>query len=341
MGGGSGGDGTGVAGPRAERGCAVGGSLGKVIGGGVCAGGGGDGAVGGAGEGRGEGDVGGRVGGEDGRLGVDLGVGGDGGGVGVEDVGDEVQDAVGDEDVGLDELGRVDVDVVAVLADEDGLARGVGLVHGERLEVGAVLEVGRDEDLVGDDVVAHDAGEGLGRHVLDAAADGLEGLVVGREDGDVFALGHVGHQVRLVEPAEEGRDLEGVRRLAQRRRRHEEVVDDLDEAAPEADVALDLRAPRAHARREDDDVLGLLGHEHILPGRHVGVLCRREERRLDVRGTRLDGPRRHRPLEDVVLQEGNRRGLVVGVPDVVERRVRDVFKGRVGGGNDLKKTIKV
>lgn len=44
------------------------------------------------------------------------------GSLGVQHVVDDVEDAVGDEDVGVEELGTVDVDVVAGVADRDVVA---------------------------------------------------------------------------------------------------------------------------------------------------------------------------------------------------------------------------
>lgn len=69
----------------------------------------------------------------------------------VEHVVDYVDDAVGDQDVGLQELGRVDVNVVPGVQDGDVLALGAE-------ELGAVGQAGRVDDLV-NGVVVHDLGD--------------------------------------------------------------------------------------------------------------------------------------------------------------------------------------
>ena len=52
----------------------------------------------------------------------EIGVGHGAGTLGVQHVVDDVKDAVGEEDVGVEELGAVDVDVVAGVADGDVVA---------------------------------------------------------------------------------------------------------------------------------------------------------------------------------------------------------------------------
>lgn len=161
-----------------------------------------DGAAHGAGQRRRK-RVFGRADGEDGRLGKGRGVGHGGVGVWVEDAGDEVHDAICEEDVGLDDLRRVDEFVVAGLADDERFGGVAGGVVGEGLEASAVCEGGRDEDLVGDDVVAHDPGNGLDIHVLEGTANCGKGAVNGGEDGDVFLVGDLGHEIAGVESAQE------------------------------------------------------------------------------------------------------------------------------------------
>lgn len=246
-----------------------------------------------------------------------------------------MHDAVGEQYVGLHNLRRVDVLVVAGLADDEGLGRGAGGVLGERLEARAVGQGGRDEDLVRHDVVAHDAGEGPGVEVLERAADRGEGAVHGGEDGDVLLVRDLGHELGRVEAAEEVGHVEGLGGVLDARGRDQQVVYYLDEAALEGDVALDQRAARAHAGGEDDGVAGLLGDEHVLAKRHVGVARAGEQRGPDVGWARVQAGGCDGSQEDVVLQERHGGGLVIWIPDAVEGGIGDVFEGLIGGGDYL------
>ena len=123
-------------------------------------------------------------------LGCDLGVGLRSGSLRVEHVVNHVDDAVGDQDVGLQELGRVDVHVVSGVQDGDVLALGAE-------ELGAVGQAGRVDYLV-NGVVVHDGGDLVRGHGGDCGAEGLEGCVVGSEDGDVLGGGNRGHFVACV-----------------------------------------------------------------------------------------------------------------------------------------------
>lgn len=279
--------------------------------------------------------VAGRADGEDGRLGKGRGVGHSGVGVRVEHVGDEMHDAVCEEDVGLDDLRRVDVLVVAGLADDERFGRVAGGVVGERLEAGAVCEGRGDEHLVGDDVVSHDSGDALGIHVLEGAADCGKGAVDGGKDGDVFFVGDLGHELAGVEGAQEVGHAEGLGGVLQSRGRHEQVVNHLDQAALESDVALGESAASAHAGGEDDVVAGLLGYEDVLPRRHVGVASAGQESWSDVGGTCQEGVCGDGSLKDVILQERHGGGFVGVIPHAVEGGVGDVFEGGIGGCNDL------
>lgn len=161
-----------------------------------------DGAAHGAGQRRRK-RVAGRADGEDGRLGKGRGVWHGGIGVRVKNAGDEVHDAVCEEDVGLHDLGRVDVFVVAGLADDERFGGVSGGVVGKRLEASAVCEGGRDEDLVGNDVVSHDSSDALGIHVLEGTANCGKSAVDGGKDGDVLLVGDLGHELAGVESAQE------------------------------------------------------------------------------------------------------------------------------------------
>ena len=97
----------------------------------------------------------------------------------------DVDDAVCAKQVALHDLCAVDKDV-AVLLDREGDA-----VALDRRLLGraARQHAGRVEDPAGHDVVAHDLGERARVHGAQHAADGVEGVVVGREDGDAAAAG--------------------------------------------------------------------------------------------------------------------------------------------------------
>lgn len=272
-------------------------------------------AVGGARQGRREGMTG-DADGEDGRLRGDAGVGHHRGHVRVEHVGNEMQNPIGNQDVRLDNLRRVDKLVVALLADRQAVAPIP--VAAQRLEDGAVGEVRRGDDFIRDDVVGHDARERLRRvELLERAADEVHGGVVGRKDGDVVAVVDVGHEPRGVERGDEGLRLEVGHRLAQLGGRDEEVVNHLDLAALEGNVALEDGAARAHAAGQHDGVAGLLVDEHVLALGDVGVVGGRQERGLEVRRASLELADGDGALEDVVLEKVGRLGLVLRVPDAV------------------------
>jgi len=95
-----------------------------------------------------------------------------------------VEDAVGDEDVLLGYLGRVDKH--AVTEDEDfELAAGGGGVFG------VVFKVGGVDDLVGEDVVGEDLLKLFDGHGGDGGAEGLEGVVFRDEHCKAFGFGEV------------------------------------------------------------------------------------------------------------------------------------------------------
>lgn len=114
-----------------------------------------------------------------------------------------MHDAVGEENVRLNNLRRVDVFVIAGLADDERLGSCASGILCERRETCAVGEGGRDEDLVGHDVVSHDACKSLGIEVLERTADGGKGTVHGSKYGDVLLIRDLGHKFRGVEAAQE------------------------------------------------------------------------------------------------------------------------------------------
>lgn len=91
-----------------------------------------------------------------------------------------MHDAVGEEDVLLQDAGGVDEEGVGGEGDGDVVAL-VGLERGAVGQVGAVA----DEVAAWDDVVAEDGGQFGDGEVGEGGADVLEGFVVGGEDGEV------------------------------------------------------------------------------------------------------------------------------------------------------------
>ena len=90
-----------------------------------------------------------------------------------------MNNAVGDEDIGKDDLGVVNIDVAVADGDLDALA--VEGLDGSLLELAAV------GNGAGDDVVLEDALEVLLADVVEGAELG-EGFVVGGEDSDALGL---------------------------------------------------------------------------------------------------------------------------------------------------------
>ena len=117
---------------------------------------------------------------EYGRLEGKLRLGADGGGVIVEEVVDDVHDAVGEEDVLLHDAGGVDEKRVGRHGDGEAGA----LARPQR---GAVDEVGAvtDKGAAVDDVVIEDVGQLGHGHFAEGGAEPCEGVVGGREDGKV------------------------------------------------------------------------------------------------------------------------------------------------------------
>ena len=115
-----------------------------------------------------------------------------------------MQDAVGDENVRLDNLRRVDVLVVPCDAYRDLLAGAALAVSlGQSGELRAIGERRRDDDLVGHDVVAHDASELLRIQLLQSATDERKGFILRRKDSHVLAICKVRHKLGGVERAQE------------------------------------------------------------------------------------------------------------------------------------------
>lgn len=96
-----------------------------------------------------------------------------------------MQNTVGDEDVGDNDLGGVHEDGAVLIFSDAELA--VVIFRSERC---AVRQVGRVVHAV-DDVVFDDAPQIVGREVGKGRSNVVESLVVGREDGDIAIVGRV------------------------------------------------------------------------------------------------------------------------------------------------------
>lgn len=142
---------------------------------------------------------------------------------------DDVHNTVGDQDVGDDDLGAVDEDAVVVDADLDFLAL-------RRLQGHVVLQAAAVANDAGDDVVREDVGELLLGEAAGRGADGGEGGVVGREDGDVGHAVETRGEVGLGDGADEGAEVGGQSGGGEVHRDGEDLVDDVDHAAGEVEV---------------------------------------------------------------------------------------------------------
>jgi hypothetical protein len=116
----------------------------------------------------------------------------------VEDFVDDVQDAVLDQDVGVDHARGVDKDA-AFGVDDD-----VEFFAVESWELGVVAEGRRVPDCSLDDVVGEDLGELLVGDVAGGAGDSLESVVVGTEDGYVGEVFEGGDEADLGRSSSEG-----------------------------------------------------------------------------------------------------------------------------------------
>lgn len=163
-----------------------------------------------------------------------------GSGAGIQHGVDDVQHAVGEQDVGDNDAGGA--------VDEDGAGRGQGdierfRVAGEGGHVGGVGEQGRVALRGGDDVVGEDGGEVGGGPGGRDVADGLEGEVARREDGEVrggvegVQEGTLGLRCET-QGAEEGGQCGGLQRRRRGLGQGQDGVDDVEDAVGEGDVLL-------------------------------------------------------------------------------------------------------
>ena len=142
----------------------------------------------------------------------------------------DMDDAVGDEDVGEDDLGAVDEDAAVFDVDGQGLVDGGG-------EFGGVLEQGAVVHDEGHDVVADDFLQGRYADVAEHGADGLEGVVVRDEGCEVGGeRGSAGGLGDGLDGAEGRGEVQGVEGDGEVLRDCQEGVDHVDDAAGEVDV---------------------------------------------------------------------------------------------------------
>jgi len=141
----------------------------------------------------------------------------------------DMDDTVGHQDVGHDDLCRVDECGPVDHGDGD-----VPAAHG--LEHGVVHQHGRVINGAVADVVSQDAGELLGRHIRQSRTDGLESGVVGREDCDITCRIEGLHQLRVHESSREGGQVGGDGGRGDVLRYGEDTVNDMDHTAGEVHV---------------------------------------------------------------------------------------------------------
>lgn len=229
--------------------------------------------------------------------------------IGVVDVGDDVQDAVGDENVGRDDLGRVDKHLVADLTDLESFA----LAY--RFERFGISEIRRHQHLATDDVVAHDLGQLAQTHLGKSSSNGFHGLVPGSKDGDVLDVVESGHDLGVVQTAEERLHLTSREDLADPRGRDKHTVNDLDETTFELNIVVDDRGPASKPCAEDHHIW-LLCNEDILTVGDIGPCRILKECRLDVSRASFEVPSVDGPLKDVILEQGHSRVFVFRIPDI-------------------------
>lgn len=165
-----------------------------------------------------------------GGLVVGLGAVGRLGGVGGEDGVKDVQDTVGEEDVGGDDAGAVHEDFTVDDGDGDVVA-----AEGRDGAVGQRAAVG---DCAVDDVVLQDRGGFFGGEVGEGGADVLEGGVVGGEDGEVRGGGDSFGKAGCVDCTEEGAETGFLSDGADVRREGEEAVNNVDDSTVEGNVLM-------------------------------------------------------------------------------------------------------
>lgn len=228
--------------------------------------------------------------------------------IGVVDVGDDVQDAIGDENVGRDDLGRVDKHLVADLTDLQPFALAYCF---ERF---GISEICRHQHLATDDVVAHDLGQLAQTHLGKSSSNGFHGLVPGSKDSDVLDVVESGHDLGVVQAAEEGLNLTRREDLANPRGRDKHTVDDLDETTLKLNIVVDDRGPASKPCAEDHHVW-LLCNEDILTVRDIGPCRVLKECRLDVGRASFKILSVDSPLKDVILEQRHSRVFVFRIPD--------------------------
>lgn len=140
----------------------------------------------------------------------------------------DVDDTVGDEHVGDDDLGLVDVDSAVVNLDVNLLTSSSG--------ESAVLEVGAVANSVVDNMVPEDVHEIRLAGVGEDGANVGKGAVAGRKDGDVPGAGEVGDQLGLGESTSNGGEVGSNGSVGKVLGDSKNTVDDVDDTTSEVEI---------------------------------------------------------------------------------------------------------
>ncbi|KAI6776407.1 hypothetical protein HG530_000352 [Fusarium avenaceum] len=140
----------------------------------------------------------------------------------------DVDNTVGDENVGDDDLSLVDVDSAVVNLDVNLLTSSSGK--------SAVLEVGAVANSVVDNMVLEDAHEIRLAGVGEDGANVGKSAVAGRKDGDVLGAGEVGNQLSLGESTSSGGEVASNGSVGEVLGDGENTVDDVDDTTSEVEI---------------------------------------------------------------------------------------------------------
>lgn len=162
---------------------------------------------------------------------------------GVEDLVDDVDNTVGNENVGSDDTSVVHEDTA--LTDSNGKLLSVG-----SRESSTVLEGRRVANTaLSDDVVGKDAASVLSAEVAESRADVLESLVVGCEDGDVRCVVNGVEQLGRVDGSTEGNKVCSRKGIGSVLREGQNTVDDVDHTTSEVHVLRLLAERKAQLKK--------------------------------------------------------------------------------------------
>jgi hypothetical protein len=150
----------------------------------------------------------------------------------VEDLVDDVDNTVGNEDVGSDDTGVVHEDTAVTDGDGELLAVGSG-------EGSSVLKGGRVANgALSDDMVGKDAGSVLSAQVAKSGANVLESLVVGSEDCDVGSVVDGFKQLCRIDGSTETNKVGSQQCVGSVLRDSQHAVDDVNNTTGEVNILL-------------------------------------------------------------------------------------------------------